>query len=77
MDDSYLKEELERQNQFQEGVDNKLKSAEWIVKCGRDLVDKYMKCKTIRGRKKIMSEFDYIKKRLAFEKRELIKLIEA
>jgi len=77
MDDlaNYLKKEEEKQAQFQEEFDNRLKSPEWIIKYGYNWIDKYKKCKNINN-KKLILERNYIQKRLAFEKKELMKLIE-
>jgi hypothetical protein len=52
-----------------------IQSGEWVIKEATNLLNKYHSCKTAYAQNKLLPRIDYMLKRLAFEKKELGKMM--
>jgi hypothetical protein len=50
-------------------------SGEWVIKEANQLIKQYHACKTVHAQNKLRPKLEYMMKRLAFEKREIGKLM--
>lgn len=52
-----------------------IKTGEWVIKEARQLIDSYHACKTEHERNRMRARMEYMKGKLAFEGKELEKLL--
>jgi len=52
-----------------------IESSEWVIKEANELIKQYHACKTAHAQNKLRPKLEYMMKRLAFEKREIGKLM--
>jgi hypothetical protein len=52
-----------------------IKTGEWVVKEATQLIDSYQACKTEHERNRMRGRMEYMRNKLAFEEKELTKLL--
>jgi hypothetical protein len=52
-----------------------IKTGEWVIKEATQLIDSYYACKTEHERNRMRGRMEYMRSKLAFEEKELAKLL--
>jgi hypothetical protein len=60
---------------FERSEEFAVQSGEWIIKEATQLIKQYKACKTCQAQNRLRPKLDYMLKRLAFEKKEIGKLM--
>jgi hypothetical protein len=53
-----------------------IQSGDWLTNEATDIIKKYKECKTEHARAKLIPKMEYIRSRLAFEKRQFEQIFE-